>query len=258
MKKILIIGLALFSAIAANAQNETPAIRWTNYTPNSFWSNWEISAGVGAGTFARIENPTNPRFKDMPHISFNLAVSKWFNPIIGGRLQFQAATKVTVELKNGKLQNFSYGYAHYDQLVDVTNWICGYKPDRFYSAVAFVGAGLSINPGKDFNKEFAASAGLQNRFRLCESWNLDLEIAAMVVRGDFNSGKITWNVAGVASDVNVSIGATYKFPVRGWQPANQNKVDDGCAKRTSDLEKDNNNYKKALKDANDDNSRLKK
>ncbi|MDR1846828.1 MAG: OmpA family protein [Bacteroidales bacterium] len=262
MKRILIISMALVFAASLNAQNETQKIRWKNYTPNGFWSNWEISAGVGANVFLKFDNKFgNPDFENLAKLSFSLSVNKWFNPIVGARINFQGPVAAAIDV-DGQYNRFKFMFVHYDQLWNLTNWICGYKVDRLYNAVVTTGMGYAINFDKD-NSEYALTLGLQNRFRLCDAWNLDLELQSMLTKSNFDQTDNAHSLANggwsrFATSIAAYVGVTYKLPTRNWQPLPQCKQDDNCAKRVSDLEKDNNNYKKALQDVSDKNNQLQK
>ncbi|MDR1725125.1 MAG: OmpA family protein [Bacteroidales bacterium] len=264
MKKFLLTGLALVAAFAMSAQDDNTTIRWKNYTPNGFWDNWEISGGVGANFFVKLGDNENPSFGKLTDFSFNLSVGKWFSPIVGARLQWQGPFAAAIDI-DGNYNEFDYMFIHYDQLWNLTNWICGLKCDRLYNAVLTTGFGYARNFTKQ-NNEYAVSFGLQNRFRLCDAWNLDFELSSMWTKDNFDQDDSPHSVtrgtgfSKLSTSLSAYLGLTYKFPTRCWKPLPQceEKKDDGAAKRIKDLEKDNDNYKKALKDASDENNRLKK
>ena len=60
---------------------------------------------------------------------------------------------------------------HGDVLLNLTNMFCGYKEDRLYSFIPYVGAGFvhtGKGPGYD---ELGINAGLINRFRVSDAWD---------------------------------------------------------------------------------------
>ncbi|MDR0790106.1 MAG: OmpA family protein [Bacteroidales bacterium] len=262
MRNKILISLALLATMAVSAQNESSSIRWKGYTPNGFCGNWEVSAGVGANFFFKFGDNENPSFGDLTDLSFNVSVAKWFNPIVGARINWQGPFASAIDI-NGNLHDFNFMFIHYDQLWNLTNWICGYKADRLYNAVLTTGMGYAVNTDVG-NDEFAFALGLQNRFRVCDAWNIDLELQSMLTKSNFDQVEsgATLSHGGwdrLATSLAVYVGATYKIPTRNWKAAPQcNKQDDGCVKRVNDLEKDNGNYKKALKDAEDRNNQLRK
>ena len=258
MKNKFLISLALIAAVmVANAQNETSPIRWKDYTPNGFCGNWEISASAGANGFLRFGDNKNPDFGDLIGFSYSVSVAKWFNPIVGSRISWQGSSASI--LNNGNLRDFDFIFLHYDQLWNLTNWICGYKENRFYNAVLTTGMGYSENTTSN-NRDFAVALGLQNRFRICDAWNIDVELQSIVTKASFGGPKApTSGWSCLALDVSAHVGVTYKIPTRNWSTTPQSKKqDDGCMKRVGDLEKDNGNYKRALKDAEERNDQLKK
>ena len=98
---------------------------------------------------------------------------------------------------------------HGDVLLNLTNMFCGYKEDRVYSFIPYVGAGFvhtGKGPGYD---ELGINAGLINRFRLSSALDLNVELRGLLMKGAFgNSGP-----EGLAG---LTVGVTYKFKKRGW------------------------------------------
>ena len=141
------ITVCLLSATALSAQDAgRERLRWQGVETNRFWDNWEVSAGFGASTLdvatkASASNPGN--FFDRNSWSANFALTKWFTPIVGARLQ----------LDGGQFQNYSfdtslygtdlyqtpYIFVHADAMINLSNWIGGYREDRVYYAIPYGG-----------------------------------------------------------------------------------------------------------------------
>ena len=91
MKKfILSIAIVAISAGSVFAQeNSAEKLRWKGIMNNGFWSNWELSLGGGVNYTAWNAGGFEAQgdFADNLGWQAELGVTKWFNPIVGTRLQ---------------------------------------------------------------------------------------------------------------------------------------------------------------------------
>ena len=124
-------------AVEAEAQEYTP-IRWEGVYTNRFWDNWEVAAAGGNSLLQITQKGSDyGKFKDRNGWNANIAVSKWIVPTLGMRLQLDAGefrNYTTPQMGSAEVR-MPYLYVHGDILVNMSNWIGGYDPDRFYSAV---------------------------------------------------------------------------------------------------------------------------
>lgn len=246
MKKITFMALAcamFMGSSVASAQEvtyvEDPA---QGYIFNRFQDNWFVEALGGAGVMMS-KYDANAKFGDRIGWKGNLEVGKWFSPIIGLRIggefnQMKGAWKTTeagigarpeAANKAGfNLQKFNNVGVSGDAMINLTNWWCGYKPGRFYNAVAYVGFGVHWVYERDDvrgladgdwkymgpNRNFSARAGLLNTFRLSEHVNLllDLRFEEMQEHVDgAGYGNKTW-----VEYPSALLGLSYKFNKTEW------------------------------------------
>ena len=91
MKKFLlsiaIVAISMGSVMAQ--ENSAEKLRWKGIMNNSFWSNWELSLGGGVNYTAwnNAGFEAQGDFADNLGWQAELGVTKWFNPIVGTRLQ---------------------------------------------------------------------------------------------------------------------------------------------------------------------------
>lgn len=179
MKKVIcMMAVAgLFSVSVARAQvsevveiAEVPVSKYSVQT-NSFWDNWFISLNAGA-QFSYLYPEGPQKFKDRITFSGLAYVGKWYTPGIGMRLAY-----------NGyKFQGFEdkqdYMNLHIDALMNVTNMVMGYNSQRVYNLIPYIGMGMVRN--FDHNSYcFGFNAGILNKFRLNDSWAINLEMGAL-------------------------------------------------------------------------------
>ena len=168
MKKILLSLMVAVMACAAVSAQETATEkpRWKGFETNKFWDNWEIAAGGGASMLQVGRNIGDDPGKFFNRVGWNANISavKWIVPVVGMRLQVDGG-----EFQNYSFNQPTYGegifktpylYVHGDILVNMSNWIGGYRPDRIYSAVSYMGFGYTAmswtkNSAGDYNGEFA-------------------------------------------------------------------------------------------------------
>lgn len=122
--------------------------------------------------------------------------------------------------------NINYINTHIDALFNFTNIFFGYKPDRVYSFIPYIGVGwaTTLNEGIYRNKlnqnvmgkksnEISANVGMMNMFRLNEALALNLELRATYVNDRFDQQIGGRFGEGILSG---TLGLTYNFPHRGW------------------------------------------
>ncbi|MBR4148772.1 MAG: OmpA family protein [Rikenellaceae bacterium] len=243
MKKVLLTIALIVVAMSAFAQQEVdPKPSHANFVTNKFWDNWEIGAGVGVQTWFFGDNQDEGKFGKRLSYALDLHATKWITPVFGARLQAQglqmestclylneALDKILAngELGFGPQGDWSYYFIHADAMVNLRNWIGGYKEMRVWQPIAFGGFGYARShiSGDDRylngNQEWAFSYGLLNKFRVSEAIDLTLEAKNMLVResfglrgGDEQATYDKFNMYG--NLLSLTAGITYRFNKRGF------------------------------------------
>lgn len=233
MKKILlsvIVAISLMSATDSVAQDDRSTLRWRGFETNRFWDNWEMSVAGGA-SFLQVANRSGDKdpgkFFDRIGWNANVSFTKWVVPIVGMRLQ----------LDGGEFQNYSFSkpeygdgifktpylFAHGDILVNMSNWIGGYRPNRVYSAISYVGFGYTAmswtkKSAGSYNGEFAFSSGLLNKFRISPQWDIELDLRSWLFAEKSLPKEIS-SGGRYAFAMSASLGVAYRFNQRDWTPA---------------------------------------
>lgn len=270
MKKLVItLALLLTAGTTVMAQDDSQASRqrWRNFETNKFTDNWEFSFGAGVQMEYGLPNTRNgidinPQGfgKDFT-LAVDAALGKWFTPIIGARIgatgwqitnYYHDATTWGVN-EDGIENKWNYFDIHADFMVNLTNWVCHYKADRFYNLIGFVGIGWGQSwldkqgsieaDDPSHNNEFIVPVGIINRFRLCDRWTFNIELRDQIVRNDFaNRGELTGRQelesAKIDNLLSVTAGFTWKFSHKNdfnkYEPIDKAAYDN----RISSLERD--------------------
>lgn len=186
------------------AQTESYPMKKHSVQTNGFWENWFLSLGYtgqmavhGVGT-----RPDNVALFDTYTSGAALSAGKWFTSGMGLRLQshFPCFTNWYGENKSCLAV---YGQA----LFNVSNMFCGYKQDRLYNAIPYVGFGRL---GGDIDTWGTWVLGYLSSFRLNNSWSVDVDLFLKSYINTWQAGAtigLTWNIGGRGFDASPDMAA---------------------------------------------------
>lgn len=220
MKKFFLTFALVAFAATAWAEDAPKKPSFAGFVSNGFWDNWEISAGVGAGT--AFSNGANSGARS-ERIGFegNVSLTKWFHPVMGLRGQLQGGWFNNFDAA-GK-QEWPYMFAHVDVMVNFSNWVGGYRADRAYYAVPFAGMGYMATNFTDKSQKvnhigsmqnFALTVGLLNKFRISPAFDINLELKALVAPTRIVPVKMKGSYL---YGLSATVGVTYRFNKRGFE-----------------------------------------
>lgn len=203
---------ALFSVSVAQAQvsevveiAEVPVSKYSVQT-NSFWDNWFLSLNAGA-QFSYLYPEGSQEFKDRITFSGLAYVGKWFTPGMGMRLALNGYNF------QGYSSKLDYMNLHADALMNVTNMVMGYKADRLYNMIPYVGMG-AVRVFDHNSYAFGFNAGILNTFRLNDSWKINLELGALFA--DKSMDGVTGPKRAFDDLFTVTAGITYNIGGDTW------------------------------------------
>lgn len=237
MKKSVLLALAALAlgGATATAQEVTYEPDCSQgYLLNRNRDNWFITA-QGGTTFIMAENDIHAPLRDRWGGAAALYVGKWVSPVMGFRfganwIMPKGATTEYGEFRKMNAQPWSNGYypekymglgPEFDMLIDITNWWCGYKPDRVYNLVLHGGAGAywtwartwndnaehKIGWHRAHNTVMFVSAGLQNNFHLSKVVDLFFDVQYTLI--DFKPG--------ADHDLSIQAGLTFNLGKSEWE-----------------------------------------
>ena len=235
MKKFLlsiaIVAISMGSAMAQ--ENSAEKLRWKGIMNNSFWSNWELSLGGGVNYTAWKGYGRDQKGIGDLGWQGELTATKWFNPILGTRIQ-GVAGKLNISSDHTSPCVYPHNaestwiMPHIDAVINLSNWIGGYKEDRVYYAKLFAGPGVSfVNVGEDNSSAgLAIAAGLINTFRVSKAFDINLELKNVLVSGRDMPCSIAEFSNKTGRIYSATLGLAYRFNKRDWEKAySQSEVD---------------------------------
>ena len=231
MKKIYLTFLIAAFASAAWAQDTPKKPSFAGFVSNGFWDNWEISVGAGAGT--AFSNGSNLKsFGDRIGFEGNFSLTKWVHPVVGLRAQLQGGWFNNYDPEKGKM-DWPYMFVHTDVMLNVSNWIGGYREDRAWYAVPFVGFGYMASNftdksqrdfGASTNQELAFTYGLLSKFRLSPAFDFNIELKGLLAKSELCPAQMNGQYL---LGFSATAGLTYRFNKRNWDKAYTQEEIDG-------------------------------
>ncbi len=256
MKHFFLLLAATLIAVTASAQEQDHGMR---VVEGSFWDNWELSAGMGAGMHTE-RGTGNGAFGQKLGFEGNFSIVKWVSPVVGLRAQLQGGRLSNYDLELGR-ERWPYLFAHGDVLINFSNLVGGYREDRAYYLIPFAGAGSiwanftdksQAKTGRGSLQDFALTAGLLHKFRLSPAVDFHIEMKSWLTNTSVLPIELkersTWGLSATA-------GFAYRFGRRGWD-----RVED-IAYTAEDLavyRQAADKSAEALKAAEEENARLKR
>lgn len=169
-----------------------------------FFSDWFVGVDGGVQTYVGRQQSFG---KISPSVS--AFVGKWFIPTIGVRLLGSGWNVKTAD------SNIGYYNLQGDLMFNLSNAITGYKADRIYNAIPYVGVGWTGLSKDKRAGEVCGAVGFLNSWRVHKSWDVNVDI-----RGTFNRDAFFKDTEHVAGLLSAGVGVTYHIPsieeLRKW------------------------------------------
>lgn len=206
---------------------------------NRMQDNWFITLQGGPG-FLNSNYDTEATFKDRIGAQIGVFGGKWFTPVFGFRLGASAMIARGATTEDGIFRH--HGYAPIDEqgryyperfmaagpeidlMLNITNWWCGYRPDRVYSAIAHVGGGGYWTIQREdskwinaHNRTLFANIGLTNNFSV--SKRVDLFVDVQYTLMDYSTLDRAYGSLGpkdMSGHLSAQVGFTYNFGKTDW------------------------------------------
>lgn len=279
---ILVIAATLVAAIELHAQTQTETVVHETENEkvvttttvdkykvetNYFSDNIFISLGMGA-QFYMGDNEKFMKIKDLLTPAVDISIGKWFSPGLGMAISYSgykfkglwyekisgqnfrtdkeySNPRNSYKEKKYKLyeQKTNFFNLHIDGLINLSNLFYGYRKDRTYNLIPYIGVGWmqSYNSNGQKAGDITLNAGIINRFRLSDAFDLNITIRGALVDDGFDGEISGAPYQGIASlkpegyidggqnhDLDgyggITIGLTYKLRTRFWKKAQSVKT----------------------------------
>ncbi|MGM9803969.1 MAG: OmpA family protein [Muribaculaceae bacterium] len=257
MKRLTLLAAILIAAmsVAINAQEvtyvEDPSQGLLiNKAPN----NWFLTAEAGANLFMSPNDTHVEKFTNRIGGSFDLSLGKWVSPVFGLRAGVAAFLgkgacdgyyhdrgDMAIRPDLDYAENGYYAQKAWfvgpklDAMLNLTNWALGYKPDRIYNAVFYLGTAVyfpfakggpnhniyqdKLNPKVDENASWAHTGskdidvhlGILNKFAVSKRVDILVDLRFDYLQENFDDIADTRNC-----NLNLLVGIGYNFGKTDW------------------------------------------
>lgn len=236
MKKVFItIGVIAMTAMSAFAQGNEVSDRYLN---TKFSQNWfidlsgSINAWQGSDRSQLIDFSTMyfKNTKGSPNFGGSLKVGKYVSPVVGLRVG------VDMNQMTNRLGDYVFETAHADVMFSLADLFAGFREDRVYRPVLFVGGGVAGKGTKFFqvknlNREFCAVGGLINNFRLSKSVDLHLDLQATAARWSIESETMTPDPRHAHFDFAALLGLNWNIGGRQFDACEAQTIVTDCSEK---------------------------
>lgn len=190
MKKLIAVLALAGLSMGAFAQEDATPMKKYSVATNSFWSNWFIQAGADWNAWYSNEEhgldlAKSPikKFRSNPGASF--AIGKWFTPGIGLRTKVQGIWGKSVTDANNAGNANEYWLANEQVMLNMSNLLFGYNPNRVWNVIPFAGAG--VGRSMTYNRyAMGLSAGVQSSWKVSKLLGVYLEGGWNRLESDFD------------------------------------------------------------------------
>lgn len=204
-----------------------------SYLTNEWYDNWSFGGAFG---LQFITAPMNEGI--VPTFVFDVSAVKWMTPSIATRFVLSGFS-----LKEKRPYEFLYSHSqlinengvnmfrqtwagHIDIMFSISNAIFGYRPNRFWNCIPYVGGGfmrLADSDGSFFapqkadrfyyDREFLIGGGVYNTFKITDHLYGTLDLRDMGFRSAYHTTK---NGVGMAQNFAISGGLSYTIHKWYW------------------------------------------
>lgn len=222
MISLAIASIAMFSYAQETVSEVVVPTKSNSVVTNSFGSNWFVGVNGGVNLYNGVFMNGESLFD---HVSpaLNIYVGKWHTPGFGWRVGYNGLNIQTYE----KLDHAMFMNFHFDAMFNLSNLICGYREDRIWNVIPYVGVGWAGRHGfnsdnensmggSDFAGSLSANYGVVNTFRVSKRWAINAELSGFFFRNGFSSvpGRSGHDMMFAAT-----VGVTYKIGKTDWENA---------------------------------------
>ena len=213
-KAIVTLSVILLTAVSAFAGGDRTSNRYLN---SKFSQNWfiDLSGTLNAwqgSDRAQLIDPSTIYYKnaagDFGRYGGSVKIGKFITPAVGLRLG------VNMNQATNKFGDFIFENVHFDAMLSLMDWLGGYRDDRVYRMILFGGFGVSGHANDWFqinnvNKEYFATVGLMNNFRLGKSFDLHIDLNAEAPKWSIESLNAPYDTRLVHFNFSAGLGLTW-------------------------------------------------
>ena len=216
MKKISLFLISALVVFGLNAQELQNVSHGDVYLKNKASDNWFMSLAGGTNMYFG-DGAKDQDFIDALGWQGQLAIGKWLSPNWGSRLAINVGQH-NHYVGGDNFAKDAFVHPHLDLMWNVTNAAVGYRADRVYNFIPYIGVGYmygmqddfkKFNPDGDLfknqNSSLTWNLGIINDFRISNNFSVFVELAAAALPDSYGTGysgitgnDYEWDVIGQA------------------------------------------------------------
>jgi outer membrane protein OmpA-like peptidoglycan-associated protein/uncharacterized protein YaiE (UPF0345 family) len=200
MKKFSLLLVSALVAFSISAQEVQNVSNGTVFLRNKGSDNWYM--GLGGGTNMYLNkgiNDQSPDFMDRLGWNGQIEIGRWNSPRWGARVVLEGGN---IQLPSWGREEMNWVGGHLDLMYNVTQAWGGYRADRVYNLIPYLGIGYMYGLDKDWKKiphasgddfyrtpaqSFTYNVGLINNFQLSPRFAIFVDLGFRVLnQGGFD------------------------------------------------------------------------
>lgn len=209
MKKMMLLLAVASMSLGMSAQEKKHSV-----ATNTFWANWFVQGGVTWSAWYGVGEKTLvapfhkfPKGEGHTGLGASLAVGKWFTPGIGLRTKVNA-WQIGSKMNGVKADH--YFSVNEQVMLNVTNLLLGYKENRLWNVIPYVGAGLFRNTTAKKSVS-TLSVGLINTLRISSKFSAHIDLGLNSPEGK------GMTMRSRNRQFMAEVGVTYRIGRHGWK-----------------------------------------
>lgn len=183
---------------------------------NRFLENWTLSFGAERMAFYSSAEPDglskSPFSGFRSTLGATASIGKWFSPELGLRTKANGYWGKRILGDNGTQNNIRFFYFQEQVMLNLTNLIYGYDPQRLYNIIPFGGVGFMRDCTHNDNS-IGATIGLSNSFRLTSQLRIHFDLSAGFAG---NKQKDPESLIGKYRWIGAELGLTFNLGKTSW------------------------------------------
>lgn len=193
MISLAIASFAMFSTAQETVSEVVVPTKSDQVVTNPFGANWFLGVNGGVNFYNGVFM-NGEKFYEHMSPALDIYVGKWHTPGFGWRIAYRGLNIQTYK----DFDHTTFFNIHFDAMFNLSNLFCGYKEDRVWNVIPYLGVGWAARKAMNHEEgtgrmtsgaitgSLAANYGILQSFRVSKRWAINLELAGTLFRNGFS------------------------------------------------------------------------